>query len=61
MAAPVNYLADMLGNAMDYLGNDPQIAQMGHATGLAYDMATNAPMSTAYNMPHYDHEEEDRK
>jgi hypothetical protein len=62
MAAPVNYLADLIGNALHYINTQqPQIRQLGHGTGLAYDLAKNAPQSTAYNFQHYASEEEPKK
>lgn len=61
MSAPVHYLADQLGNAMDFIASKPEIKALGHGTGLAFDIAMNAPMSTAYKMPHFAKDEEDRK
>lgn len=58
MSAPMDALSHLLGNSMNWIADQPELKALGHGVGLAYDIATNAPPNTAYNIPMYDHEED---
>jgi hypothetical protein len=51
MAAPMDQLSHLIGNSLAWVQAQPELRQMGHGVGLAFDLAVNAPMNTAYNVP----------
>jgi len=51
-AAPVN----VMGNVLDNLQQNPQVAQMMLGLGPAYDIMKNVPIDLLANIPHYESE-----
>jgi len=56
VAATPNSLANLLGNLLYKIQGDPATAQLGKGAGMIFDLAANAPVGLAQNVPHYVHE-----
>lgn len=61
MSAPMDTLANLIGNSLDWVRDQPQLRQLGQGTGLAFDLATNTPTQLLQKMPSTQSEEINRK
>lgn len=57
MPAPPNHLAQLLGNLLYKVQQDPDVAKLGKGVGFAFDLARNAPVGLTSNIAHYRNEE----